>query len=245
MYILGLLFQVYDAALGDIAITTNRTKMVDFTQPYIKSGLVVMAPVKEQNSNAWAFLRPFTPKMWCITGVFFLIVGTVIWILKHRVNEDFRGPPSKQLVTILWFSFSTLFTVQRENTVSTLGRIILLICLFVVLKINSSYTAILTSILTMQKLSSPITGIESLVNTKEPISNQLDSFARNYLIQELHIDESRLVPLNLPEDYARALKDGPVHGGVAAIICGVFPLNALLIQYSRSRIHKKWMGVCK
>ncbi|PHT53855.1 hypothetical protein CQW23_08317 [Capsicum baccatum] len=145
---------VYDAAMGDIAITTNRTKMVDFTQPYIESGLVVMAQVKEQNSNAWDFLRPFTLKMWCITG------------------------------------------------------------------------------------------IESLVNTKEPIGYQLDSFARNYLIQELHIDESRLVPLNLPEDYARALKDSPVHGGVAAIMCGVFPLNALLIQYSRSRIHKKWMGIC-
>ncbi|KAM3252105.1 glutamate receptor 3.6 isoform X1 [Capsicum annuum] len=209
---------VYDAAIGDIAITTNRTKMVDFTQPYIESGLVVVAPVKEQNSNAWAFLRPFTPKMWCITGVFFLIVGTVIWILEHRLNDDFRGPPSKQLVTVLWFSFSTLFTAQRENTVSTLGRIVLLIWLFVVLIINSSYTASLTSILTVQKLSSPITGIESLVNTKEPIGYQLGSFARNYLIQELHIDESRLVPLNLPEDYARALKDGPSHGGVAAIV---------------------------
>ncbi|XP_060192081.1 glutamate receptor 3.6-like isoform X2 [Lycium barbarum] len=209
---------VYDAAIGDIAITTNRTKMVDFTQPYIESGLVVVAPVKQQNSNAWAFLRPFTPRMWFVTGVFFLIVGTVIWILEHRLNDDFRGPPSKQIVTVLWFSFSTLFTAQRENTVSTLGRIVLLIWLFVVLIINSSYTASLTSILTVQKLSSPITGIESLLNTKEPIGYQLGSFARNYLIEELHIDESRLVPLNLPEEYAKALKDGPSHGGVAAIV---------------------------
>ncbi|CAN4078580.1 unnamed protein product [Withania somnifera] len=209
---------VYDAAIGDIAITTNRTKMVDFTQPYIESGLVVVAPVNEQNSNAWAFLSPFTPTMWCVTGVFFLIVGTVIWILEHRLNDDFRGPPSKQIVTILWFSFSTLFTAQRENTVSTLGRIVLFIWLFVVLIINSNYTASLTSILTVQKLSSPITGIESLLNSKEPIGYQLGSFARNYLIQELRIDESRLVPLNLPEDYLRALKNGPGHGGVAAIV---------------------------
>lgn len=209
---------VYDAAIGDIAITTNRTKMVDFTQPFIESGLVVVAPVKQQNSNAWAFLRPFTPRMWCVTGVFFLIVGTVIWILEHRLNDDFRGPPSKQIVTVIWFSFSTLFTAQRENTVSTFGRIVLLIWLFVVLIINSSYTASLTSILTVQKLFSPITGIESLVNTKEPIGYQLGSFARNYLIQELRIDESRLVPLNLPEDYAKALKDGPSNGGVAAVV---------------------------
>ncbi|KAF3668112.1 hypothetical protein FXO38_08251 [Capsicum annuum] len=85
--------------------------------------------------------------MWCITGVFFLIIGTVIWILEQRLNDDFRGPPSKQLVSVLWFNFSTLFTAQK-----------------------------------------------------------------------LLIDESRLVPLNLPGDYARALKDGPGHGGVAAIV---------------------------
>lgn len=94
--------QVYDAAIGDIAITTNRTRMVDFTQPFIESGLVVVVPVRKQSSNAWAFLRPFTPRMWAVTGIFFLIVGAVVWILEHRLNDEFRGPPRKQVVTILW-----------------------------------------------------------------------------------------------------------------------------------------------
>lgn len=88
--------------MGDLAITTNRTRMVDFTQPYVESGLVVVAPVKKKYSSAWAFLRPFTPMMWCITGIFFLLIGVVVWILEHRINDDFRGPPKRQLVTILW-----------------------------------------------------------------------------------------------------------------------------------------------
>ncbi|KAF8410637.1 hypothetical protein HHK36_003169 [Tetracentron sinense] len=92
---------VFDAAVGDIAIVTNRTKIVDFTQPYIESGLVVVAPVKKLNSSAWAFLRPFTPMMWCVTAAFFLLVGAVVWILEHRLNDEFRGPPKKQFVTIL------------------------------------------------------------------------------------------------------------------------------------------------
>lgn len=74
---------------------------MDFTQPYIESGLVVVAPIKKF-SRAWAFLRPFTPWMWVVTAAFFLIVGTVVWILEHRINDDFRGPPKKQLVTIMW-----------------------------------------------------------------------------------------------------------------------------------------------
>lgn len=76
--------------------------MVDFTQPYIESGLVVVAPVRKLNSSAWAFLRPFTPMMWLVTAVFFLVTGVVIWILEHRINGDFRGPPRRQIVTILW-----------------------------------------------------------------------------------------------------------------------------------------------
>ncbi|KAK4492803.1 hypothetical protein RD792_000125 [Penstemon davidsonii] len=99
----------YDAAVGDVTITTSRTKIVDFTQPYMESGLVVVAPVKESKSSPWAFLKPFTWQMWGVTGIFFLLVGAVVWILEHRTNTDFRGPPRQQLITIFWFSFSTMF----------------------------------------------------------------------------------------------------------------------------------------
>lgn len=94
--------QVLDGVVGDIAIVTNRTRIVDFTQPYVSSGLVVVAPFRKLNSGAWAFLRPFTPSMWLITGCFFLVVGVVVWILEHRINDEFRGPPKQQIITILW-----------------------------------------------------------------------------------------------------------------------------------------------
>lgn len=76
--------------------------MADFTQPYIESGLVVVAPVKKMNSGALAFLRPFTREMWGVTACFFIIVGVVVWILEHRLNDDFRGPPRRQCITVLW-----------------------------------------------------------------------------------------------------------------------------------------------
>ena len=94
--------QDFDAVVGDIAIVTNRTKIVDFTQPYVSSGLLIVAPFKKQNTGAWAFLRPFSPRLWIVTGSFFLIVGIVVWILEHRINDDFRGSPKHQIITILW-----------------------------------------------------------------------------------------------------------------------------------------------
>ncbi|XP_050205395.1 glutamate receptor 3.4-like isoform X2 [Mercurialis annua] len=208
----------YDAAVGDVTIVTNRTRIVDFTQPYMESGLVVVAPVKKQKSSAWAFLKPFTLPMWCVTAAFFLLVGAVVWILEHRFNHEFRGPPRQQLMTIFWFSFSTMFFSHRENTVSALGRLVLIIWLFVVLIINSSYTASLTSILTVQQLTSRIEGIDSLISSTEPIGVQEGSFSLNYLIDELNIARSRLVILKNQDAYLTALQRGPKDGGVAAIV---------------------------
>ncbi|KAF6149289.1 hypothetical protein GIB67_026145 [Kingdonia uniflora] len=87
----------YDAVVGDITIVTNRTKIVDFIQTFIGSGLVVVSPVKGINSSAWSFLKPFSVQMWCVTGAFFLLVGAAVWILEHRINPEFCGPPSQYL----------------------------------------------------------------------------------------------------------------------------------------------------
>ncbi|GAB2260611.1 hypothetical protein Droror1_Dr00011466 [Drosera rotundifolia] len=200
----------FDAAVGDIAIVTGRTKIVDFTQPYAESGLVVVAPYKRLNSGPWSFLRPFTPMTWSVIFLFFLIVGVVMWIMEHRINDEFRGPPLQQFITILWFSLSTLTFTHRENTESTLGRSVLLIWLFVVLILTSNYTASLTSILTVQQLSSSINGIESLRASNERIGYQVGSFAEQYLSKELNISETRLIALNSPEEYGAALEDGRV-----------------------------------
>ncbi|KAH9328302.1 hypothetical protein KI387_000410, partial [Taxus chinensis] len=209
----------FDAAVGDISIVTNRSKIVDFTQPYIASGLVVVIPTRETlSNNAWAFLQPFTLGMWCTIVVCFLVIGSVIWILEHKTNPEFRGKPKYQVATVLWFSFSTMFFSHRENTVTALGRAVLIIWLFVVLIINSSYTASLTSILTARQLSLSIDGIDSLITSNSPIGYQTGSFARNYLIQELGVDPSRLRPLDSPQNYAKALSSGANEGGVAAIV---------------------------
>ncbi|KAM0060893.1 putative periplasmic binding protein-like I [Helianthus debilis subsp. tardiflorus] len=222
----------FDAAVGDVTIITNRTRIVDFTQPYMESGLVIVVPVKKSKTSQWAFLRPFTLEMWLVTGGFFLLVGFVVWILEHRLNQEFRGPPSQQIITILWFSFSTMFFSHRENTVSTLGRFVLLLWLFVVLIINSSYTASLTSILTVQQLTSGIEGIDGMISSNEPIGIQDGSFAYNYLVQELNIAQSRIRSLKDQNDYINALRLGPKRGGVAAIV-DELPYVELFMTYTQ------------
>ncbi|GFY87740.1 glutamate receptor 3.6 [Actinidia rufa] len=108
--------------------------------------------------------------------------------------------------------------IVRESTISALGRILLVIWLFVVLIINSSYTASLTSILMLQQLSSQVKGFETLLTTNDPIGYQQGSYTGVYLTNECGIHKSRLIPLNSSEDYAEALRKGPKNGGVAAVV---------------------------
>ncbi|KAG0515686.1 hypothetical protein BDA96_10G300500 [Sorghum bicolor] len=225
-----------DVAVGDFAIVRNGTRLAEYTQPYIDSGLVIVAPVKHVSSSAWAFLKPFTWEMWFVTGALFVLVGIVVWLLEHRTNEEFRGPPRNQIITIFWFSFSTMFFSHRQNTGTALGRFVLIIWMFVVLIITSSYTASLTSILTVQQLATGITGLDSLISSSLPIGYQTGKFTKKYLMINLNIPESRLVHLNTIQEYADALTRGPKNGGVAAIIDEKPYIDIFLSHYCNFKI---------
>ncbi|KAE8677862.1 Glutamate receptor 3.1 [Hibiscus syriacus] len=225
---------VFNGAVGDIDIVTDRTRIVDFTQPYIESGLVVVAPVKRTSLSPWSFARPFSPLMWAVTEAFFLIVGTVVWILEHRLNDEFRGPP---LVTILTFSFSTMFFAHSKFLLFHHSDNLTFLI------INSSYTASLTSILTVQQLSSPIKGIYSLISSSEPIGFQVGSFTRNYLIEELNIPRSRLIALGSPGEYAEAIekrtafpRDSPLAVDMSTVILALSENGEL------QKIRDRWLS---
>lgn len=79
---------------------SNRTRIVDFTQPFAATGLVIVALVGNSTSSGWVFIKPFTLELWCAIAASFLVIAVVIWMLEHRVNDDFRGPPARQLRTM-------------------------------------------------------------------------------------------------------------------------------------------------
>ncbi|KAL5559609.1 hypothetical protein UlMin_035820 [Ulmus minor] len=176
-----MLYQVYlgnyDAVVGDVAIVANRSNYVDFTLPYTESGVSMIAPIRVMKTkNAWVFLKPLTFGLWVTTGCFFIFIGIVVWILEHRINEDFRGPPSHQIGTSLWFSFSTMVFAHREKVVSNLARFVVIIWCFVVLILTQSYTASLTSLLTVQHLRPTITDPKELLENGAIIGFPKGSF---------------------------------------------------------------------
>ncbi|KAJ6745287.1 GLUTAMATE RECEPTOR 2.9 [Salix koriyanagi] len=96
-----LVYQVYlknyDAVVGDVTIVFNRSLYIDYTLPFTESGVSMIVPIADRNTkNAWVFMKPLTWDLWVSSFLFFIFIGFVVWVLEHRINEDFRGSPSHQ-----------------------------------------------------------------------------------------------------------------------------------------------------
>nr|BAK00818.1 predicted protein [Hordeum vulgare subsp. vulgare] len=154
----------FDAAVADITMTANRSVSVDFTLPYTGTAIAMVVPVRDHRSSkrTWIFLKPLRYDLWIVSTAFFLFTGFVVWAIEHRGNEDFRGPPSYQLGTLLYFGFSTLVFAHRETLKSNLSRFAVLVWVFVVLILQSSYTASLTSMLTVPQLEPTVANYNEL-----------------------------------------------------------------------------------
>ncbi|GMH09238.1 hypothetical protein Nepgr_011079 [Nepenthes gracilis] len=223
--------QKYDAVVGDVTIRANRSRYVDFTQPYTLSGLVMVVPVQyDNNKNAWAFLKPLTSDLWVTALCFFVFIAFVVWVLEHRINEEFRGPPLHQAGTSLYYSFSVLVFAQRENIVSNLGRFVVVVWIFVVLILNQSYTASLTSMLTVQQLQPTATDLNELIRKGEYVGYQNASFVKG-LLQRLGVSESKLRTYNNPQQLDELLSNGSSNGGIAAVVDEIPYMNLFLDIY--------------
>ncbi|KAI4353703.1 hypothetical protein L6164_002634 [Bauhinia variegata] len=80
-----------------------------------------------------------------------------------------------------------------------------------------SYTANLSSILTLDQLKPSHPTIDSLIRDKENVGYRHGSFIRDLLRDHLHFDESRLKNYSKMEDYRNALSKGTPKGGIAAM----------------------------
>ncbi|XP_016474840.2 glutamate receptor 2.8-like [Nicotiana tabacum] len=226
----------YDAVIGDVTILANRSKYVDFTLPFTESGISAVVPVRDdERKNAWIFLKPLKTELWITTGAFFVFIGFVVWVLEHRVNKEFRGPKHKQVGMIFWFSFSTLVFAHRERVTSNLTRFVMIVWVFVVLVLTSSYTANLTSMLTVQQLQPTVTNLNDLITNGEYVGYQEGSFVKDVL-KRMNFDSSKFKSYSTLEEYNDALSRGSKNGGVGAIVDELPYLRLFLNKYCRKYI---------
>ncbi|XP_044328832.1 glutamate receptor 2.7 [Triticum aestivum] len=225
--------QKFDLVVGDVTVTASRMAEVDFTMPFTESGWsMVVAAQEDTGSNMWVFVRPLSTGLWLASLGFFCFTGFVVWVIEHRINPEFRGTPCQQFGLIFYFAFSTLTFSHREKLQSNLSRFIVIMWVFVVLILTSSYTASLTSMLTVQKLLPTVTDVRELQRNGHYIGYQEGSFIESSL-QKMGFDQSRMRKYNSSKGYADALSRGSAKGGVAAVFDEIPYLKLFLSEYCK------------
>ncbi|KAK5820085.1 hypothetical protein PVK06_025130 [Gossypium arboreum] len=219
--ILQVYYKNYDAVVGDTTILARRFQYVDFTMPFTDIGIGTVVP-KINKKSIWIFLMPLSGDLWITTAAFFILTGLVVWFIERPINEEFQGSPCEQIGMIFWYSFSTLVFAHKEKLLSNLSKFVVIIWVFVVLIITSSYTATLASMLTVQQIE---------LNSKQDYVGYHYGFVLSRAVSNLNFKNPRLKPYNSPEEYADALGRGSNNGGVSAIIDEIPYLKVFLAKY--------------
>ncbi|XP_074604952.1 glutamate receptor ionotropic, kainate 3-like [Brevipalpus obovatus] len=78
----NLVSQRVDMALGDLSITVNRQKLVDFTVPFMNYGLgLLLANPQSSSLDAFTFIRPFSMSLWCCIGLASIWVSGLMYFM--------------------------------------------------------------------------------------------------------------------------------------------------------------------
>ncbi|KAA8523966.1 hypothetical protein F0562_010603 [Nyssa sinensis] len=222
----------FDAVVG-AAMIAKRCKYAEFAHPHTESGLVMVVPVQSQSSNkAWLFTKPFTKAMWILTAIINFYNGFVIWMIERNHCSELKGSALNQLGTLLWLAVATLFSLRGEQLHSNLSRMATVVWLFVALVIMQSYTASLTSMLTVQRLEPRIADIETLKNSNAMIGYSTKSFIVNYLEDVLQFNPNNIKDLETTEGCAENLRNGKI----AAVFLEVPVAKLFIAKYCKSFI---------
>lgn len=87
-----LLDRKADMAVADLTITYERKTAVDFTMPFMSLGIGILytKPPKKE-TNLFSFLDPFTVEVWLYTGLAYISVSFIVFILSRINNDDWES----------------------------------------------------------------------------------------------------------------------------------------------------------
>jgi len=160
-----------DAAVAALTITSEREQQVDFSHPFLSAGLGIAVP--RSGDGGWMAVGTrlvsgrFLTLVAGLLGLL-LLVGLVVWLFERRRNAQFGGGPAKGISSGLWWSAVTMTTVGYGDKApqSFGGRAVAMVWMFASVIITSSFTAAITTTLTVGELGDKIQGPKDLAHAR-------------------------------------------------------------------------------
>jgi polar amino acid transport system substrate-binding protein len=146
---------------------------VDFSQSYLKSGLSIAVPAEDIESR-WVhvFESFFSKNVLKAIGLLVLlsmIAGIIVWVFERRKNSEMFGDGTAGGIGHgIWWAMVTMTTVGYGDKAPKTagGRIVALIWMIFSIVYIATFTANITTALTIKELSGKVRGINDLYNAR-------------------------------------------------------------------------------
>jgi polar amino acid transport system substrate-binding protein len=174
-----------DVGVAAISMTSEREAVVDFSQPFYESGLSILVNAQGQSSARALLQGLFTADFvkLCV-GVLVLLVVTahLVWLFERKRNpEQFPAPYFQGVWESAWWAISTILSggCDAKGPMVIGGRIVGAFWMLVCIVFITYFTASITSMMTVNQLTSDINGPSDLPG--RPVATVKGSTADKYL----------------------------------------------------------------
>jgi len=159
--------------IPSIAVQDRYESIIDFSQSYLKSGLSI-AVSAEGVDYRWINVvkSVFSPQILKAVGLMFLmslIIGIIVWLFEKRRNSEmFGGGDVKGIGQGIWWAMVTMTTVgYGDKAPKTMGgRFFAIIWMIFSIVFIASFTAAITTQLTLTELRGKVHGFNDLYHSR-------------------------------------------------------------------------------
>ncbi|XP_077019107.1 glutamate receptor ionotropic, NMDA 2C isoform X2 [Tamandua tetradactyla] len=171
----GMIGEVYykraDMAIGSLTINEERSEIVDFSVPFVETGISVMVARSNGTVSPSAFLEPYSPAVWVMMFVMCLtVVAVTVFMFEYfspvSYNQNLTsgkksGGPSFTIGKSVWLLWALVFnnSVPIENPRGTTSKIMVLVWAFFAVIFLASYTANLAAFMIQEQYIDTVSGL--------------------------------------------------------------------------------------
>ncbi|XP_062373922.1 glutamate receptor ionotropic, NMDA 2A [Sardina pilchardus] len=158
-------------AVGSLTINEERSEVIDFSVPFVETGISVMVSRSNGTVSPSAFLEPFSPSVWVMMFVMLLLVTAIAVFLFEFISplgfnrnlaqgKDPHGP-SFTIGKAIWLLWGLVFnnSVPVQNPRGTTSKFIVSVWAFFAVIFLASYTANLAAFMIQEEFVDQVTGL--------------------------------------------------------------------------------------
>uniref|UniRef100_A0A674F3I4 Glutamate receptor n=1 Tax=Salmo trutta TaxID=8032 RepID=A0A674F3I4_SALTR len=160
-----------DMAIGSLTVNKERSEAVEFSVPFVETGISVMVSRSNGTVSPSAFLEPYSPAVWVMMFVMCLsVVAVTVFIFEffspvgyNRSLQSAKktGGSKFTIGKSIWLLWALVFnnSVPVENPRGTTSKIMVLVWAFFAVIFLASYTANLAAFMIQEEYIDTVSGL--------------------------------------------------------------------------------------